>query len=101
MRRSLSPEQIHFLQKLSVSGRILGPDGQPFPIPAEGSLGLLALGATGLLAWRKRRGKIVSSFVKGAPPKGTTAGKVKKRRGQRQSPDAAPGEDADGPQAGQ
>lgn len=27
----------------------------PFNIPAEGSLGLLALGAVGIKAWRKKR----------------------------------------------
>lgn len=27
----------------------------PYEIPAEGSLGLLALGAVGILAWRKKR----------------------------------------------
>lgn len=30
-------------------------DGQPFDIPAEGSLGLLALGYVGLMAWREKR----------------------------------------------
>lgn len=30
-------------------------DGKPFPIPKSGSLGLLALGYRGLVAWRKVR----------------------------------------------
>lgn len=34
---------------------ITGPDGQPFKVPAEGSLGLLALGYKGLVAWRQVR----------------------------------------------
>lgn len=31
------------------------PDGQIFEVPAEGSIGLLALGAVGLKAWRIAR----------------------------------------------
>lgn len=87
------------------AGRILGPDGREFDIPPEGTLGVLALGATGLLAWRKRRGTIESSFVKAEPPKqgadGKDQGKGKGRR--RRQPAATPqGKDAaDGPQAGQ
>lgn len=30
-------------------------DGQPFKIPVEGSLGLLALGYKGVVAWRQVR----------------------------------------------
>ncbi len=30
-------------------------DGKPFPIPVEGSLGLLALGYKGVVAWRQVR----------------------------------------------
>ena len=30
-------------------------NGKSFDVPVEGSLGLLALGAAGLLAWRKKR----------------------------------------------
>jgi len=30
-------------------------DGQPFRVPVEGSLGLLALGYKGLIAWRQAR----------------------------------------------
>ena len=30
-------------------------DGEPYDIPPEGSLGLLALGAKGLIAWRNKR----------------------------------------------
>ncbi|GAK51789.1 hypothetical protein U14_03035 [Candidatus Moduliflexus flocculans] len=30
-------------------------DGQPFDPPVEGSLGLLALGDLGLVAWRRKR----------------------------------------------
>lgn len=33
---------------------ITTPDGQEFDIPLEGSLGLLALGDVGLMAWRSR-----------------------------------------------
>ncbi len=30
-------------------------DGQPFQVPVEGSLGLMALGYKGLIAWRQVR----------------------------------------------
>lgn len=30
-------------------------DGKPFEIPLQGSLGILALGDIGLMAWRKRK----------------------------------------------
>ncbi len=35
--------------------KITTSDGSPFRIPVEGSLGLLALGYKGLLAWRQAR----------------------------------------------
>lgn len=35
--------------------KITTTDGQPFRIPVEGSLGLLALGYKGLIAWRQVR----------------------------------------------
>ena len=38
-------------QKVSVVTK----DGQPFQVPKEGSLGLLALGYKGLVAWRQVR----------------------------------------------
>jgi hypothetical protein len=31
------------------------PEGKDFNVTAEGSLGLLALGAKGLIAWRQKR----------------------------------------------
>lgn len=34
---------------------ITTPDGKPFKIPVEGSLGLLAIGYKGLVAWRQVR----------------------------------------------
>ena len=37
--------------------RLTTEDGQPFEIPPEGSLGLLALGYQGLAAWRQAREK--------------------------------------------
>ncbi len=36
-------------------GSVFFIDGKPCEIPLEGSLGVLALGATGIQAWRKRR----------------------------------------------
>jgi len=34
---------------------IITADAQPYEIPEEGSLGLLALGYRGLIAWRSKR----------------------------------------------
>lgn len=34
---------------------ILLPDGRKFDIPEEGSLGLLALGYKGVIAWKKKK----------------------------------------------
>ncbi|MEZ4888178.1 MAG: hypothetical protein R3E32_25845 [Chitinophagales bacterium] len=31
------------------------PDGKPYDIPVEGSLGLLALGYVGLMTWRAKK----------------------------------------------
>ncbi len=31
------------------------PNGEPFEIPVQGSLGLLALGDIGLMAWRQKK----------------------------------------------
>ncbi len=33
-------------------------DGEDFEIPEEGSLGLLALGYVGLMAWRQKRNEV-------------------------------------------
>ncbi len=45
----MNPEQSK--QKLVISTE----DGKPFQVPPEGSLGLLALGYKGLIAWRQAR----------------------------------------------
>ena len=37
------------------SSPIITSDGKPFEVPVKGSLGLLALGAVGLMAWREKR----------------------------------------------
>jgi hypothetical protein len=33
-------------------------DGTPYEVPEEGSLGLLALGYRGLMAWRAKRARV-------------------------------------------
>lgn len=38
-------------------------DGKPFQIPVEGSLGLLALGYKGLVAWRQVRRQYQKTLV--------------------------------------
>ena len=42
-------------------------DGKPYEIPIEGSLGLLALGHVGLIAWRHKRNqaKLVNTSTEG------------------------------------
>ncbi len=44
-------------------------DGNDFDIPEEGSLGLLALGAKGLMAWRQKRKAVLDANIK-APVSG-------------------------------
>jgi LPXTG-motif cell wall-anchored protein len=39
------------------------PEGNDDMVPQEGSLGALALGAAGLLAWRKRRSRFSQGKV--------------------------------------
>jgi len=41
--------------KISEDVKIITQDGEEIEIPVEGSLGLLALGAVGIKAWRKKR----------------------------------------------
>jgi hypothetical protein len=43
---------------------VLPNAGHTYEIPAEGSLGLLALGYRGLLAWRKKREEVKSEILK-------------------------------------
>ena len=40
------------------SSPIISVDGKPYEVPVEGSLGLLALGAVGLMAWRTKREEV-------------------------------------------
>ena len=39
-------------------------EGKPFDVPADGALGLLALGHVGLIEWRKSKGKHLEQMVK-------------------------------------
>ena len=41
--------------KVSKSDQIYTKEGKPFEVPEGGSLGLLALGYKGLVAWRAKR----------------------------------------------
>lgn len=41
-----------------MSDRLLDENGKPFDIPEGGTLGLLALGYVGLMAWRQRRAEL-------------------------------------------
>ncbi|MBW8051164.1 MAG: hypothetical protein FVQ77_12655 [Cytophagales bacterium] len=43
---------------------IITEEGKKHEVPVEGSLGLLALGAKGLLAWREKREKVEKSKKK-------------------------------------
>lgn len=44
---------------VSGSDHIYTKEGKPFDVPEGGSLGLLALGYKGLIAWRAKRAKTV------------------------------------------
>ena len=46
------------------------PDGQPFDVPADGSLGLLALGYVGIMLWRKKRREVADQTTQ--PPHNPT-----------------------------
>lgn len=50
------------MKPVNIPEKIIAPDGREFDIPARGSLGLLALGATGLQAWRKKRAETDKNF---------------------------------------
>jgi hypothetical protein len=41
--------------------------GDNYEVPAEGSLALLALGAKGLIAWRKKRAAVMAQQTKNTP----------------------------------
>lgn len=45
--------------------QLMDKDGKPVEIPVEGSIGLLALGHIGLLAWRKKRKEVADEASKG------------------------------------
>ncbi|HCK21370.1 MAG TPA: hypothetical protein DHW15_04180 [Bacteroidetes bacterium] len=61
--------------------QIVTKDGQPFPVPPEGSLGLLALGYVGLVAWRQVRTAFIQQM------KEAEAAKAASGQVQSQSPD--------------
>ena len=42
-------------EKIDGTYGIIDPEGKPFEIPVRGSMGLLALGYRGLMAWRAKR----------------------------------------------
>lgn len=46
-------------------------DGAAYEVPVEGSIGLLALGHIGLIAWRKKR-EAAATKASGRPPTGNT-----------------------------
>lgn len=39
------------------------PDGKPYDIPVEGSLGLLALGYVGLMSWRAKKIEVAQQIA--------------------------------------
>lgn len=49
---------------VSASDHIYTKEGKPFEVPEGGSLGLLALGYKGLIAWRAKRVEV----LKDSPP---------------------------------
>ncbi|MEA3452583.1 MAG: hypothetical protein U9Q83_11880 [Bacteroidota bacterium] len=50
---------VEILKKLySEEAEIRLDNGEKFEVPKEGSLGLLAIGYKGIVAWRKAKGKV-------------------------------------------
>ena len=39
------------------------PDGKPYEVPVEGSLGLLALGYVGLMSWRAKKVEVAKQMA--------------------------------------
>jgi hypothetical protein len=66
--------------------QIVTKDGKPFPVPPEGSLGLLALGYVGLVAWRQVRTAFIQQMKEAEAAKAANAPKG--------TPEATPGNDA-------
>lgn len=54
-------------------------DGAPIDVPPEGSLGLLALGYKGLIAWRQSRAQFVQSRKEQNKAAGTEPKKKKSK----------------------
>ncbi len=54
-------------QLYSAQNSFTADDGREFSAPQEGSLGLLALGAVGLAAWRKARARKPTTGEQGEP----------------------------------
>ncbi|NOQ26235.1 MAG: hypothetical protein GQ564_12800 [Bacteroidales bacterium] len=63
MNKKISKESKELLKDLySQDYHFTTPEGKTFPIPKSGTLGLLALGYQGLIAWRKQKSN--ASIVK-------------------------------------
>jgi hypothetical protein len=63
-------------QNIAKEYGITGKDGAPLEIPVKGSMGLLATGYRGLMAWRAKR--IAVGNIKENQPKAKSPAKKKK-----------------------
>ena len=54
-KKQMTKESAELLADLQNKNDIIETDGKPFPVSKSGSLGLLAIGYRGLVAWRKAR----------------------------------------------
>lgn len=53
------------LEKIPLKNTFKTKEGKDFEIPLQGSLGLLALGDIGLLAWRQKIAESANNPIKG------------------------------------
>ena len=54
-------QKADILKVINTKVDIKTEDGRDFDIPEQGSLGLLALGAKGLIAWRQKRKAVLQA----------------------------------------
>ena len=59
----------HLKPKQNPTPPAMPKPGDVYEIPAEGSLGLLALGYRGLVAWRQKRAEVFEQMKQAEAPK--------------------------------
>ncbi len=63
LMNTIDEKEGQFPESTDLNPSLFSVNGQPFSVPAEGSLGLLALGYVGLMAWRGAKRESVASML--------------------------------------